>query len=193
MSKRYWCYLRCMLLYSPGINKRLIDTQSKFSFCLHNLLFPTLSFNSLETYFGLPLGTTRPSLQDFTPLLTKFERRLTGISRFLSYQGRLILVNSVFSALPTFYMCSLQIPPLVIKQVDRYRKHCLWSGVDINRKGSFLAAWDIDCKSKKGGLGIIDMKNQNYTLLIKFLDKFYNHAEIPWVELTWSKLYRNTK
>jgi len=37
------------------------------------------------------------------------------------------------------------------------------------------------------------MKNQNYTLLIKFLDKFYNHAEIPWVELTWSKLYRNSQ
>ena len=26
---------------------------------------------------------------------------------------------------------------------------------------------------------------------MKFLDKFYNKAEIPWVNLTWSKLYEN--
>jgi hypothetical protein len=35
------------------------------------------------------------------------------------------------------------------------------------------------------------MKNQNSALLMKFLDKFYNHADIPWVKLTWSKLYQN--
>jgi hypothetical protein len=77
------------------------------------------------TYLGLPLSLTKPNIQEFTPLLSKIERRLTSISRLLSYNGRLILVNSVFSALPTFYMCSLRIPPQVIKQIDIYRKHCL--------------------------------------------------------------------
>jgi len=72
------------------------------------------------TYLGLLLGTTKPSILDFSPLVTKIERRLSGISRFLSYQGRLILVNSVFSALPTFYMCCLQLPPTVINQIDIY-------------------------------------------------------------------------
>lgn len=144
------------------------------------------------TYLGLPLGTTRPTIAEFSPLITKFEKRLTGISRFLSYQGRHILVNSVFSALATFYMCSLQLPPAVIKQIDKYQKHCLWSGGDINRKGSCLAAWDIACRAKEeGGLGIVDIKNQNVALLIKFLDTFYNHADIPWVQLTWAKLYQN--
>jgi len=63
------------------------------------------------TYLGLPLGTTKPTITEFAPLLTKIERRLSGISKFLSYNGRLILINSVFSSLPTFYMCSLKIPP----------------------------------------------------------------------------------
>lgn len=63
------------------------------------------------TYLGLPLGTTKPSLQEFTPLLTKVEKRLSGVSKHLSYNGRLILVNSVFSALPTFYMCSVKTHP----------------------------------------------------------------------------------
>ena len=72
------------------------------------------------TYLGLPLGTTKPTLHEFVPLLTRIEKRLCGIS-----SGRLILVSSVFSALPTFYMCSLNIPPQVIKQIDVYRKHSL--------------------------------------------------------------------
>jgi hypothetical protein len=63
------------------------------------------------TYSGLPLalGTAKPTLQDFTPLLSTIEGRMVGISKFSSYHGRLILVNSVFSALPTFYKCNLQL------------------------------------------------------------------------------------
>jgi len=72
---------------------------------------------------GLPLGTTKPTITEYAPLLTKIERRLSGISKMISYNGRLILVNSVFSALPTFYMCSLKIPPQVVKQIDIVRKH----------------------------------------------------------------------
>ena len=72
------------------------------------------------TYLGLSLGTTRPSVQYFSPLICRIERRLSGISKMLSYQGRLILANSVFSALSTFYICSLQIPPSLIEQIDKY-------------------------------------------------------------------------
>jgi hypothetical protein len=66
------------------------------------------------------------------------EKRLFGVSKFLSYQGRLVLVNYVFSALPTYYMCSLVIPPTVIHQIDKFRKHCLWSKGDISRRGTCL-------------------------------------------------------
>jgi hypothetical protein len=92
------------------------------------------------TYLGLPLGSTKPSIQEFSPLLTRIERRLFGISKFLSYDERLIKVNSVLLALPTFYMCSLKIPPQVVKQIDIHRKHCLWSKGDISRKGTCLVA-----------------------------------------------------
>jgi hypothetical protein len=146
------------------------------------------------TYLGLPLGTTKSSLQEYTPMLSKIEKRLSGISKHLSYHGRLILVNSVFSALPTFYMCSLKIPPQVIMQIDIYRKNCLWSEGEINRRGKCLVAWEVATKSKdQGGLGIINIKSQNSALLMKFLDRFYNKAAIPWVSLTWSKLYSNSQ
>lgn len=55
-----------------------------------------------------------------------------------------------------------------------------------------MVAWDTACKPKdQGGLGIIDIQNHNDALLMKFLDKFYNNAEIPWVSLTWTKFHSN--
>jgi hypothetical protein len=61
-------------------------------------------------YLGLPLGTARPSVEEFLPLLQRIEGRMMGLSKLLIYQGRLTLVNSVLSELPTFYMCDLKIP-----------------------------------------------------------------------------------
>jgi hypothetical protein len=86
------------------------------------------------TYLGLPLGITRPRTQDFLPLVNKCERRLAGISSFLNQAGRLQLSNVVFTSLPTFFMCSLALPNAVIKQIDKYRKHCLWRGSNINAR-----------------------------------------------------------
>jgi hypothetical protein len=42
-----------------------------------------------------------------------------SISKMLTYQGRLILVNSVLSALPTFYMCPLKIPINIFDQATK--------------------------------------------------------------------------
>ena len=91
-------------------------------------------------------------------------------------------------------MCSLKFPPQVIKQIDIFRKHCLWSKGDINRKGRCLAAWEVACKPKnQGGLGIIDIQSQNEALLMKFLDKFFNNSDVPWVSLTWAAFYSNNQ
>ena len=62
------------------------------------------------TYLGLPLGTTKPTVNDLSPLVDSIERRLNACSRFLSYAGRLNYVNSVLSALSTFsLLCQLSI------------------------------------------------------------------------------------
>jgi hypothetical protein len=47
------------------------------------------------------------------------------------------------------------------------------------------------CKPKpKGGLGIVNFQKQNVAFLLKFLDKFYNKHDIPWVQLVWSAHYQ---
>jgi hypothetical protein len=78
----------------------------------------------------------------------------------------------------------------MIKQVDKYRKHCLWIGADLNAKSPPKAAWEMLCIPKKeGGLGVINLRAQNKALLLKNLHKFFNRLDVPWVHLLWEKLY----
>lgn len=105
------------------------------------------------TYLGLPLGTTKPRVEHYGPIMTKIERRLTTTSTFLTHAGRLQLVNSVLSSLPTYAMCTLEVPVAVIEYIDRARRHCLWRGSESNAKMKPLVAWRKCSKPKrKGGL-----------------------------------------
>jgi hypothetical protein len=104
------------------------------------------------TYLGLPLGLTKPLVRDYAPLICRVERRLAASSQFLSYAGRLQLINSVLSSLPTYYMCSLKLPVTVIEVLDKYRKNCLWRGKDFNQKKYNLAAWDLVRRPKRKGV-----------------------------------------
>jgi hypothetical protein len=133
------------------------------------------------TYLGLPLGLAKPRIQQFLPLIQRIEKRLSCSSIFLSQVGRLELVNSAFTALPTFFMCTLKIPKSIIKQIDIYRKQCLWRGNDTSSKKSPLVAWSMVTQRKvNGGLGVLRLETQNDALLLKFFHKFFNSYDLPW-------------
>jgi hypothetical protein len=99
------------------------------------------------------------------------------------------LLTSVLTSMPIYFLCSLQIPPGIIKQLDRIFRQCLWGGNSDAPKQS-LAAWDLVCQPKdKGGLGVINLNIQNKGLLLKHLHNFFNKADIPWVTLIWNSQY----
>jgi hypothetical protein len=54
-----------------------------------------------------------------------------------------------------------------------------------------LAAWDMFCKPKKSGLGIINLKVQNVALFLKHFHKFYNNNCTPWVQLISDSYYHD--
>ena len=144
------------------------------------------------TYLGLPLGLTKPKVIDYLPMVNKCEKRLTCTLAFLSQAGRLEVTNSIFTALPTYFMCTFKLHKTVIKQIDKYRKHCLWRGADINAKTPPKAAWElVSLPKSEGGLGVLNLRTQNEALLLKYLHKFFNKVETPWVHLVWEKYYSN--
>jgi hypothetical protein len=144
------------------------------------------------TYLGLPMGTIKPRMEDLTPLMDRIERRLSACSTWLSYSGRLEMVNSAITPIATYTMCTIKLPKGVIDNIDRARKQCLWRGNDVDKKGGNLVAWPTVMKPKnKGGLVVLNIRLQNDALLMKQLHKFYNKEDVPWVHLVWSRYYTN--
>jgi len=111
------------------------------------------------TYLGLPLGLTKPKVEEFMPSVNRCERRLASTSLFLSQAGKVQLTNSVFTALPTFFMSTFSLHVTIREQVDKNRKHCLWKGAEDTNRINAKAAWYMVTKSKEeGGLGVLDLK-----------------------------------
>ena len=81
-------------------------------------------------------------------------------------------------------MCTFKLHKTMIKQIDKFRKHYLWRGVDLNAKSPPKAAWHTVCLPKsEGDLGVINLTTQIEALLLKKLHKFFNRLDIPWVNL----------
>jgi hypothetical protein len=84
----------------------------------------------------------------------------------------------------------LKIPATTIKQIDIFRKHCLCRGNDMTSKKPPLVAWNMITRPKdNGGLGVIRLETQNEALLLKYLHKFFNNHDLPWVNIIWNNYY----
>jgi hypothetical protein len=116
----------------------------------------------------------------------RIERKMISNFMMMAYSGSITFINSLLTSIAIFPMCSLQLPPKILEHVEKIRRHCLWakkSGEDEIKCNS-LVTWDKVCRPKnKGGLGVLNLKIQNQALLMKYLHKFYNRHDIPWVHL----------
>jgi hypothetical protein len=63
------------------------------------------------TYLGLPLGTHRPTFRDFMPLMNKIEKKVEWNQQDVKLPRETHSCELNFSTMPTFYMCSLTLPP----------------------------------------------------------------------------------
>lgn len=142
------------------------------------------------TYLGLPMGTSRPKIDDLMPTICKIDRRLSGISNLLSYCSRIVVIKSVISAMPNHIMCALKVQYTHIDHMEKSMRTFLWHGKEIEKKGKCLVKWDNVCLPKdKGGLGILSLRDQNKALMMKNLSKFFNANDLPWVQLLWKAHY----
>jgi hypothetical protein len=102
------------------------------------------------TYLGLPLGPNKPNMEDMLPFVQIIERRLVSTSNYINQADKLEMVNSVLSSLPTFYMTIIKLPPIIIRMIKKYKKHCFWRGSDLNDKNP-TSSLVTGNKTKKGG------------------------------------------
>ena len=71
-------------------------------------------------YLGLPLGAKFKDKSIWNPILEKMERRLEGWKRlYLSEGGRVTLIKSTLSNLPTYFLSLFPIPASVANRIER--------------------------------------------------------------------------
>jgi hypothetical protein len=103
------------------------------------------------TYLGLPLGTTRPSVEDLMPLVSRLDKRLSGISSIMTYTGRLTLLNTTLNAIPMYAMCVLKIPITIFVHFEKSGRQFLWAKKETDKHGKCLAKWELVCRPKDRG------------------------------------------
>ena len=81
-------------------------------------------------YLGLPLGEKFKDMTIWNPILEKMERKLASLKKlYISKGGRVTLIKSALSNLPTYFLSLFPIPASVANQITRLQRNFLWSGL----------------------------------------------------------------
>jgi len=139
-------------------------------------------------YLGLPLGAYPKRISTWKHVLSQIRGRLNSWKgRLLSLAGRTILIKSVISAIPLYYMSIFCIPKTVARNITAMQSRFLWGGSVDNRKIYWLA-WDTVAKAKdRGGLGVGNISAKNKALLFKWIWKLGTNDKASWADFIKAK------
>jgi len=135
----------------------------------------------LIKYLGLPLGAKYKDSNIWNNVIEKMEARLAGWKKVcLSRGGRLTLINSTLSSLPTYFLSLFPIPVGVANRLEKLQRDFLWGGVGDEFK-YHLVNWRTICSSKaSGGLGVRSLVRFNKALMGKWLWRFAMERDAFW-------------
>ena len=140
------------------------------------------------TYLGMLLGTPYKTASMWNPILERMEKKLSGWKHlYLSKGGRLTLVKSTLSSLPTYYLSLFVIPVAVADRLEHIQRKFLWGSSEECFKYP-LVAWEKVCLPiVLGGLGIKKLVHFNKALLGKWLWRFGREGTHLWRRVIASK------
>ncbi|GKC25373.1 putative RNA-directed DNA polymerase, eukaryota, reverse transcriptase zinc-binding domain protein [Tanacetum coccineum] len=136
------------------------------------------------TFLGVPVGGNMGRCENWVRIIQKFKSKLCQWkARMLSVGGRLTLLKSVVSNLPTFYMSLYLMPVTVQKQLESMRNRFFLGG-DLGEKKVSWVKWNTCLASKAmGGLGIGSIYALNVALLFKWIWRFRCSPNDLWVKV----------
>ena len=121
----------------------------------------------------MPLGSSFKSSTVWNPIIEKMECLLAGWQIvYLSKGGRLAMLKSTLSSLPTYFLSLFICPVSVANRLERLQRNFLW-GDSGEAFEHHLVGWDVVCSPiKDGGLGNRKLLDFNRALLGKWLWRF---------------------
>lgn len=141
-------------------------------------------------YLGLQITTSRFIRPFWEEIIQKNEQKLLlWKSRLLSRAARVVLINAVITAIPLYILSYYKIPGWAATKIDRIRRNFFWGHTEDRRQICWIA-WDKVCVPKeRGGMGILNIRIFNESLLAKWWWKLLAHPESPWSSIIRGKYF----
>ncbi|KAL0744395.1 hypothetical protein Bca4012_085908 [Brassica carinata] len=119
-------------------------------------------------YLGLPEHFGRKKKDLFSSIVDRIKQKARGRSnKYLSAAGKLVLLQSVLSAIPSYPMSCFSLPVSLCKRIQSAVTRYWWDNDENSRKMEWVS-WDNMAKPKvTGGLGLRDFQSFNVALLAK--------------------------
>ena len=108
----------------------------------------------------------------------------------LSLGGRITMIDTVLSVMPTYFLSFSAILRWTKREIDALRRKFLWGRAQKDGKAFCLVNWKWVCKHKKfGGLGIINLWDFYIAVLLKWWWKLFDDPTRKWVTIV-SNIYQ---
>ena len=131
-------------------------------------------------YLGLPLWASFKLKTMWVELEELMTRRLAPWKRsYLSKGGKVTLIKSTLSNLPTYMLSLFPIPAYMAKRIKKIQRDFLWGGLDDEVKMHLVERDKVYSPIDEGGVGIWNVGRFNQALLGKWLWRFA-HEEGAW-------------
>ncbi|XP_074283844.1 uncharacterized protein LOC141608383 [Silene latifolia] len=139
-------------------------------------------------YLGIPLNSARNSVEVYDTLITKIQNSLLHWSNtFLSYAGRIQILNSVIFGLANFWCATALLPKTILKRINKICKDYFWNVEPGTRKLVFQS-WKCICRpGEEGGFNIKELLSWNKALLAKWLWMLDHDSAGNWAQ--WNRAY----
>ncbi|WZZ22713.1 hypothetical protein YC2023_124100 [Brassica napus] len=119
-------------------------------------------------YLGLPEHFGRRKKDLFSSIVDRIKQKARGwTNKFLSTAGKLVMLQSVLSAIPSYPMTCFSLPVSLCKRIQSALTRYWWDHNENSRSMAWIS-WDSMAKPKSlGGIGLRDVQNFNVSLLAK--------------------------
>jgi hypothetical protein len=139
-------------------------------------------------YLGFPLGVSFKAKSIWDGVVGKIERRMASWKRiYLSKSGRVTLIKSTLSNLPTYFLSMFPILASVANHIEKLYQDFLWGGLGDEFK-YHMVSWSKVCSPiTEGDLGIQNLRIFNKALLRKWLWRYVHEREAWWKSVVDAK------
>jgi hypothetical protein len=139
-------------------------------------------------YLGFLLESRFKDKASWNGVVEKTIRSLPSWKRmYLSKAGRVALIKSMLSNLPTYLLSPFLIPTSVAKRIELIQCDFLW-GVMVEEFKHHLVNWTKVCSPiREGGLGICNLRLFNRALIGKWQWRFVSEPNARWRKVVKAK------